>query len=211
MRNALFVSVIAIASVAMSSPAYADCKCKLAKAENGWCGDCNVGYVAGVKIPSKKLYDAVAGKPIADASKIKCQSCRVAFEKDGACSHCGVAFADNKKYKSAVGQRLAAGKARNPAAMKCSQCRVAAKDHGWCDHCQAGQVGHFRFKDKKAYDQAVEARKRLREAVKLAKKCETCAVAMVTDGTCATCKVTFKDGKKMVKSEKREAKPAERP
>jgi len=37
-------------------------------------------------------------------------------------------------------------------------------------------------------------------AAKTAEKCEACAVAMVTDGNCAACKVSFKDGKKVAKA-----------
>ena len=52
------------------------------------------------------------------------------------------------------------------------------------------------FKDKDAYNEGIKARETVRLAAKTAKKCEPCAVAMVTDGSCAMCKVSFKDGKK---------------
>src|SRR5687768_4101635 len=35
------------------------CECSAAKAHNGWCGACHVGYVASVQIRSADLFDVI--------------------------------------------------------------------------------------------------------------------------------------------------------
>jgi hypothetical protein len=81
------------------------------------------------------------------------------------------------------------------AKIECPGCQKAAKDHGWCDHCKAGLVGNHKYTDKKVYEEAAAAKVVLVKATEASKKCVPCAVAMVTDGTCAECKITYKDGK----------------
>jgi len=187
----------------------AQCSCAADKARDGWCGKCNVGHVAGVKIRSRKLYDAVAGKPITDASRIKCATCAAACKNGGYCAHCKVGFAGKKMYESRVGCRLARGQAKDPAKMKCPRCKAAAADHGWCKMCGQGLVHNVAYRNRSAYQQAVQARATLQQAAMLAEKCEGCAVAMVTDGTCSKCNVSFKDGKPQTKmgGVDRKAKP----
>ena len=50
--------------------------------------------------------------------------------------------------------------------------------------------GHQSF-----YDSALVAFDVIKKAVKTSAHCEKCAVAMVSDGKCGECKVSFKDGK----------------
>ena len=197
MRKLAVLSFAVAALVVAGAPAYAGCdSCKLAKAADGWCDGCKVGFFDGVTIKSKKLFDAVAGKKV-DAQAMKCSGCAKAAKQDGACDHCGVAFAGGKAYKSKVAQTLALGKAAQPDKLACSMCQKNSKDYGWCDGCKVGLVGNRAFTDKQAYSHAVAARKVLLAAAKTAEKCPACAVAMVSDGTCSACKVSFKDGQKV--------------
>ena len=204
MRTAFTTVLVVSASLAIAATAHAACACKTAQVDNGWCADCKVGYVAGLKIQSKKLYGALAGQPVADPATVKCPLCKVAFEKDGTCAHCKVGFVDKTRYGSPVAYRLAQGKAMDSAKIKCSGCRAHAAQHGWCGGCKAGLVGNRAFKDKDTYSEAVKAGETLRTAAKVAQKCEPCAVAMVTDGTCSKCKVSFKDGKRTAAAEKKQ-------
>lgn len=203
------LSLIAVMLLVTSASAYGDCICKTAKIENGWCPQCKVGYVAGVATKSHQLYNALKGEAIADASKIKCKLCKSALEKDATCAKCKLAYANNTKYQSMVAYRLARGTNKDPAKITCPTCKANLADRGWCSSCQIGLVGNIAFKDKNTYNDAVTARETLRRATKLANKCETCAVAMVTDGTCATCKISFKDGKRIGKEKRKETKPTE--
>lgn len=180
--------------LAVASHAYAQqCTCSTAKVQNGWCGDCKVGYVDAVKVKSHALFDALAGAEV-KADEIKCASCKKAHASAGYCPDCRVGYVGKKKYTSRVAYVLAKGERMDPAGITCDGCKKNAADHGWCDSCKVGMVGNVAFKDKKAYDEAVEARRILTAAAE--SKCEKCAVAMVTDGECQECKVAYKDGKK---------------
>ncbi len=229
MRKALFVPATMVAMLALGAAAYAgDCTCTATKTDDGWCQDCKVGYVAGVKIKSEKLYNALEGQAVADASTIKCPACKAAIENDGSCDHCQASFANKTRYSSRVAYRLARGQAMGAngltcpgsaatctgretkctgGATKCSGCEGRLADRGWCDGCKVGLVGNRAFKDKEAYDEAAQARETLKTAAKTAEKCEACAVAMVTDGNCTTCNASFKDGKKIAKAVKKETRP----
>jgi hypothetical protein len=191
--------MVGVALVVMASAAVAgDCSCTADKAANGWCGECKVGHVSGVKLTSEKLYAALQGEKV-DAESIKCPGCKSAFAKHEVCEGCKVHFAGDQGYKSPVAYHLARGKVIDKAAadMKCEGCKKAAEaGHGWCEDCKAGMVANRAYKNKKNYEQAVEAQTILAKANEAAGRCDTCAVAMVTDGKCEACSVNFKGGKK---------------
>ena len=187
------VALVVMASAAMAG----ECSCKADKAKDGWCGECKIGYVSGVKIKSEKLFGALKGKEV-DAEKIKCPGCKSAFAKHASCDGCHVHFAGHHAYKSPVAYHLAMGKAhgKKAADMKCEGCKKAAEaGHGWCDGCKGGMVANRYYKDKETYEHAVEAHVILVKANEAAGHCEACAVAMVTDGKCEACSVSFKGGK----------------
>lgn len=197
MRKVAVLSFAVAGLVLAGGSAYGECGCcDPLRTSDGWCDGCKVGFFDGVAIKSKKLFDAVAGKKV-DAQAMKCGGCAKAVKQDGACDHCGVAFAGGKAYKSKVAKQLALGKAADSDKIACSMCKKNSKDYGWCDSCKVGLVGNRAFKDKQAYTHAVAARKVLLAAAKTAEKCPNCAVAMVSDGTCSACKVSFKDGQKV--------------
>ena len=189
MQRVLFPTIVVV--LVGCSAALAECTCGIAKVENGWCDDCKVGYVAGVKIKSDALFKSLEGHEVDDA-KIKCPSCKKAHEAGGLCESCKTGFADGKAYHSWVAYRLASGKFKRVADIKCLGCRKATKESGWCDGCGVGYVAHRKYAGKKDYEQAVQAQKVLRLAA--ASKCETCALAMVSDGECAQCKVKYANG-----------------
>ncbi|MBU0638008.1 MAG: hypothetical protein KKB50_04025 [Planctomycetes bacterium] len=193
--------------LALAVPALADCKaCSVAKIDGGWCDGCGAGYVAGVKIGSKKLYDALAAKEI-KADAMSCKGCKGAYDKNGQCGHCQVGFVDKQAYRSRVAYHLALGQAKDPAKIKCDSCKLAAKSHGWCGGCQVGLAGNRAYKDKQEYESAVKAHEILVAAAKAAEKCEACAVAMVTDGKCQAHDLKFADGKPETEKSKSKAQP----
>lgn len=200
MPKPLLLSSTAALVLVLAAPAYAECEtCKLAQTRDGWCADCKVGYFDGVAIRSKKLYAALAGKPV-DPAKLRCAGCLRAAKQNGWCADCKRGFASRKAYGSKVAQQLARGVARDVSRIECSVCRRAARNHGWCDTCQVGLVGPRAFKDRQAYSDAVAARKILLAAAKAAEKCPQCAVALITDGTCPACKVSYKNGTKLTRA-----------
>ncbi len=191
MQRVLFPTIAVV--LVSGSVVLAECKCGIAKIQNGWCSDCKVGYVAGIKIKSDALFESLQGHEV-DKAKIKCPSCKKAHDTGGFCESCKSGFADGKAYHSWVAYRLAGGKIKRTADIKCAGCRKAAEQSGWCTACAVGYVAHRKYADRKDYEQAAEAQKVLRLAG--ASNCEKCAIAMVSDGECAQCKVKFAKGEK---------------
>jgi hypothetical protein len=110
-----------------------------------------------------------------------------------------VSFANGKMYTCNYAYVIAVGTPTSDekvAAMitKCESCAKASKsaEGGYCDQCGGGIVGGRYYKSKAAYDAAVNARKVVSKAATA--KCEQCGAAIVKDGTCEHCKVTYKNG-----------------
>jgi hypothetical protein len=194
MKTLSRISVMLIAA-GFTSAAWAggEC-CEKAQASNGWCDHCKHGYVNAVELKSQKLYNALRGEAV-KGEEMKCPGCVKALASNGACDHCHVAFANKMMYRSPVAYDLVRGEHVNAADLKCPNAKKLVAEHGWCDGCKAGYVGCEKYTDKAAYEQATKSRTILLAAAKASEKCEGCAVAMVSNGTCEACKVTFKDGK----------------
>ena len=192
----------ALAVAGLVSPAMAgDCPVckKVADEGEGFCSDCGKGLAYGVKMASKTLYDALVGVNIKQ-DKMTCPGCQAAAKKNGWCDHCNVGLAGGKAYKAPVAYYLAKGKPTTAEkAAHCGDCKVAFAKNSFCTGCNAGYVAGRVFKDRPNYDTALNAHKTLRKAAETATKCEQCAVAMVTDGTCEHCNVSFKNGEPIKK------------
>jgi hypothetical protein len=196
MLRVMSTLVLVTAMLGFAAPATAhDCKgCQaIGKKGDGFCAHCGKGKVFGVDLTSQKLYDATAGKEV-QIDEMKCAGCKKAAATNGSC--CGKSFAHGKAYHSPVGYTLAKGKPYTEAkAGHCPGCRDAFASHGFCTGCNVGFVAHRLYKDKESHDAALAAHQTLVKAAEISKKCEACAVAMVTNGKCDHCNVSFKDGK----------------
>jgi len=173
------------------------CTCPEAKTKNGWCGLCRIGYVAGLPIKSAMLFEAMDahGHDI-DPERILCPSCRKALETDGFCDICRMGFLEKKAYLSRLTYHVAKGAQTDPARLSCPVCRKNTESQGWCGTCKRGMIGHVAVSDPKDFDQAAKEFERLFAALKMLDRCETCAVAFFTKGTCLTCNVSYKPGRR---------------
>lgn len=206
MVRKLLIVLSAAAFIGASAPAMAGgCKgcAKVAKTGEGFC--CGKGKSFGVDLASKKLHAVLVGHTF-DVEKIHCPGCKTAAETGGSCEHCKVHAADGKFFHSAVAYALAKGKFMSAELVaacpdRCKGCTTAHSEGGWCDKCNVGFVASRMFESKAVHTVALAAYTVLKEAVAVAKKCELCAIAMVTDGTCDACNVKFKDGKAVKKAE----------
>ncbi len=201
MRRIAMIVICFVGVAAWTGTAFAgDCKgcAKIKEKGEGFCSHCGSGKIFGVKLASKKLYDALAGDE-AGIKKLKessCTGCNTAAEKDGACKHCGLFVANGRVYRTATAQALARGKPVKEEHLKsCYNCAKAAKEDGHCTACDVHFVAHRSYKSKTFHEAALKAYETIKAAVKDAAHCETCAVARVGDGTCKACKVSFKYGK----------------
>jgi hypothetical protein len=190
------VFVVAALPAVAQAASCSGCKAVREKGE-GFC--CGKGIAFGVDLTSQKLYEALAGKKV-NPDEMKCPGCRSAAEANGVCKHCKTGVVEGKVYQSVVAYALAKGK---PVSHKevagcggCIGCETAHADNGLCPYCKVGFVGGRMFGTEEDYQAALAAHKTLVEAAKIAKQCETCAVAMVTDGKCSACGIGFTGGKK---------------
>ena len=198
MLRKMLAAVTLVALVGAGAPAIAGgCKgCdKIAAGADGFC--CGHGRAFGVKLTSKKLYEALSGVAYKEGD-IKCPGCKEAAKHGGKCKHCKVAATHGKFYKSAVAYMLAKGDPiSEEKASHCPGCKKAYASNGFCTGCNVGFVAGRMYKDKDDYEAALDAHKTLEKAAQAASHCEGCGIAMVLDGECEHCKVSFKNGKKV--------------
>lgn len=194
------MSVLILTGAAV--PALADeCKgCdKIAKGSDGFC--CGKGSVFGVKLTSQKLYDALKGREVSqkDIRDFRCSGCKRAEKTNGSCDQCR--FVGGKMYSSWLAYTLAKGAPMSAELVKAcpkkcgTQCNRALKKDGRCSSCEIGFVAGRMFESGELYEAALAAYTTLKKAAKTASSCEQGAVAMVADGSCSKCKLTFKNGK----------------
>ena len=186
-----------LAFAGAANPALAGCKgCdKVAKSGEGFC--CGKGKIYGVELSSEKLFKALEGHKV-DKAEMKCPGCKKAAEENGKCSHCNVSIANGQAFHSNVSYALAKGtpvSAEKAAA--CGGCKTAHEENGFCTGCSVGFVAGRIYASKESYETAKAAYATLVKAASAATHCVECAVAMVTDGKCDHCDVSFKDGKQV--------------
>lgn len=159
-----------------------------------WCKPCMGGVAFGHSVKSKKLIAALAGHEVKEDS-IKCGGCKTAFKNNSKCLHCNVGFRHGMEFHSPVSLALAKGELIDIEKIGCPRCKSIAEDgKGECSGCKVGVVAGLLFKDMYDYKTAKMADTTLAKAIKSSSKCEGCAIAMVSDGTCEQCKVSFKGG-----------------
>lgn len=198
MRQFLVMPFLLVPLLGDQPPDDPACTCEADKLKSGWCRKCEVGYVAAVKITSEMLFEALdAHGHHIEADSMKCESCRKALASDGFCERCNWGFIDKQLYFSKLTYSLAKGKPKALSSIKCSTCQENVAKPGWCHSCKVGMVGNVALEDKKMFEQASREYRKLRAAVKMARRCEICAVALFTDAKCPTCKKTYKDGKEI--------------
>ena len=171
--------------------------CFEAKRTNGWCRSSNVGYVAGIEIKSRNLWETLDahGHDI-DPARLKCAGCRAAFTKDGFCSRCRMGFVRKQAYLSKLTYWIARGTLIDPARIDCKTCRKNVTNSGWCEKCGVGIVdGRLALRNRQSVEDARQAFATLHAAIRTLERCERCAVATFANGRCRKCNISYRDGK----------------
>jgi RNA polymerase subunit RPABC4/transcription elongation factor Spt4 len=122
-------------------------------------------------------------------------ACERAIATDGYCAEAKIGFVRGSAYFSRLTYLLALGKPLRDAEIQCPVCRRNAETHGWCGSCNVGMAGHIAIEDRQAFQEIEGALRVLEVADEAAKRCEQCAVAIVTDTHCPLCRIAYKDGK----------------
>ena len=172
------------------------CTCATAPFTNGWCEKHQVGWVASIKMKSKLLWEQLdAHGHTLDLTTFTCPTCRKAIETDGYCEADRIGFVGKLAYFSRLTYEQAKGRKIDPAKLTCRVCRRNAQSHGWCYKDKVGMVENVAIDDWEAWQRLEKAIALVELANARSTVCETCAVAMVTDGLCPYCRITYKDGK----------------
>jgi len=189
------VCVLALALPAAAG-AHVASSCEEAKRINGWCESANTGYMAGLEVRSRFLYEVLDahGHDIIPA-EVKCETCRKALQEDGYCPIHKMGFVHGEAFLSPLTYHLARARPIDPATLTCRTCRKHARGIGWCDKDHVGIAGSFALDDRREFDELANAYTILLAAVDMSRKCETCAGAIITDGYCAVHRVKYDGGR----------------
>src|SRR5262245_1804015 len=144
-------------------------------------------------ISSSRLHEEVdAHGHDVDTRTFACPACRRAIATDGYCAEHRIGFVKGKAYFSSLTWHLGRGTVRKPAEIACAVCRKNAETSGWCDRDRVGMVGPFEIRDRAEFDLTVHEMAILKIADGAAKRCEHCAVAIITDTECPICRIKYK-------------------
>lgn len=164
------------------------CSCERNRIAGGWCGKCDLGYLAGVCIESKLFFEMLdAHGHVIDPGSLSCEKCRAAQRTQGYCDGCRMGFVRGMAYLSKLTYHLAQGRPTNPASLVCKSCADNAKQCGWCEKCAIGMIGNVAIPHRADYDAVLPEFQRMLDSIKLLPRCEQCAMAHFSGGICMKC------------------------
>jgi hypothetical protein len=175
------------------------CSCIAALDVDGWCEHHQLGFVAGHPVRYAQLFETLDphGHEIG-LDSIACERCLEAIPENGRCPTCHIGWFRGLAYMTDLTWLLAQGQ-RSGWPGPCSACRDRSDqerglDPRWCATCNGGFVGSVFFPKQQIFEDARRAFAILRSATGEAPRCELCACAMVYDGMCPDCRITYAEG-----------------
>jgi len=174
------------------------CACADARATNGWCDTCDIGYVADVAIRSRYLWETLdAHGHKLNLDNLGCARCTSAVASDGFCPDSRIGFLDGEAYFSRLTWLLAKSERQKPSTLDCATCRQNPQGAGWCERHSVGRVGRWTLRDREEFDALVQDLRILRKANDAAERCEHCAAAIVTNTECPFCRIRYSGGERV--------------
>lgn len=141
-------------------------------------------------------------RPAGESAAATC-SCEQERLRNGWCEACRIGYvaATEIRSKELYDTLDAHGHDVDVAGLACSDCRDAARADGFCGTHGRGFVGGRAYLSRLAYHLARGETEAVQDelalvarAVETAARCELCAAAMVLDGTCPACRLTYRNG-----------------
>jgi hypothetical protein len=169
--------------------------CEQARRTNHWCRAGNVGYVAGLEIRSRFLYEVLDahGHDI-DPKAVRCEACKAALKSHGYCHAHRMGYVGGHAYMTPLTYYLARGRRVDPASITCPICRQHMQGIGWCEKDQVGIVGFTALDSREEFEELTKAYQILVAAIEKSSSCERCSGAMVADGYCAIHRIKYANG-----------------
>lgn len=139
------------------------------------------------------------------AAHVRAADCTCAVEREcgGWCAACSVGYAAGRTVRSLVLYEALDmhGHDVDGASLECASCRAALASDGYCARCRRGFSGGRLYLSELSYrmqrgdaEAAREKARFLDQALVEAERCELCAAALVSDGDCPVCRVSFRGG-----------------
>ncbi len=204
----IFTAAVAILVAVSLVPGSSQCSCPSARGGNGWCQPCGIGYLASLPVRSKDIFDIVHPHGHhANQATLTCVACRKAVLDDGFCERSGIGFVDNEAYFSKLAYYVAKGRPIDVDEIDCAVCTKLvghyrhpkpenqAETPGWCESCMAGYFGNFVYCDREEFEAASAEFQLLLRAVETTKRCQSCATAMLCEGRCPECNISYHLGR----------------
>jgi hypothetical protein len=131
-------------------------------------------------------------------------TCELERARSGWCAACRVGYVAERRIESRelYDALDAHGHDIDAPSLECATCRAAAQTDGFCEPHLRGFVGGRAYLSRLAYhlarnESALVPRELeiLDQAIATTQRCELCAAAMVIDGYCPKCRLTYKCGR----------------
>ena len=169
--------------------------CEQARRANHWCRAGNVGYVAGLEIRSRYLYEVLDahGHDI-DPKAVRCEVCLAALKSHGYCHAHRMGYVGGHAYMTPLTYYLARGRRVDPASITCPICRQHIQGIGWCEKDQVGIAGFTALDSREEFEELTKAYQILVAAIQKSSSCGRCSGPMVADGYCSIHRIKYLNG-----------------
>jgi hypothetical protein len=146
---------------------------------------------------------ATLEKPGDPAASAPACTCALERQRNGWCAACRVGYVAELTIRSQVLYDALDphGHDVDVPSLACAACRAAAASDGFCTQHARGFVGGRAYLSRLAYHLARSEPEAVQDELALLEKaldtlgrCELCAAAMVLDGTCPTCRLSYQNG-----------------
>ena len=133
-------------------------------------------------------------------------TCALERTRNGWCESCGVGWVDQTMVRSKLVYETLDlhGHDIDARSLPCERCREAVETDGFCEKCGRGFLGGRAYLSSLSYHLARGERavveddlRLLALALETVERCELCAAAMVIDGNCPKCRVSYRDRNKV--------------
>jgi hypothetical protein len=152
------------------------------------------GTIAGLRVPPSLLDVIDPGGHSIDPDHISCSDCLTAYVSDGYCPRSHIGYVEGRAYVSRLAYLLVKdGQRIDAATTACPICRAHMQEAGWCDRCRRGVVGDVAVSNREDFNEIQMAWQRLGEAVRIASRCDLCAIAFFIHGRCSRCRIDYHD------------------
>lgn len=161
----------------------------------------SVGLLIGM---GTLLIVAWAGRREVGAATASLCTCELERQRSGWCEKCGIGYVADLSIRSKMLYDAldAHGHDIDVAGLRCARCSAAVEADGYCADHRRGFVGGRAYFSRLAYHLARDEREEVQAelevlalAVRTLERCEVCAAAMVSDGVCPECRLSYRAGR----------------